>query len=177
MSPSSIFRPWLWFPLVLVIDFVTKRIVLDNIAALSARIEVLGDVLRFAYVRNPGAAMGMALGGRPFLVGISIAVTIALFVFYIRTDPALRVRRGAIAAITGGAMGNLVDRVFYDGLVVDFIDIGIAQHRFWTFNVADMGVTLGASVLFVCLWRDSRDENAEADNELTSPVDGGQDHV
>ncbi len=152
--------PWLWAPALLAVDFVTKRLVLANVAALSDRIEVLGDVLRLVYVRNPGAAMGLALGGRPFLIAVSVLAVIFLAVLYRRTDPALRVRRAAVACIAAGAAGNLVDRVFYDGLVVDFIDIGVGATRFWAFNVADMGVTLGGAVLFVCLWREGRHEKA-----------------
>ena len=61
-----------------------------------------------------------------------------------------------MAAILGGAMGNLVDRIFYGGHVVDFIDVGIGTHRFYTFNVADMGVSVGGVVLFLCILLDGR---------------------
>ena len=53
-------------------------------------------------------------------------------------------------------MGNLVDRIFYDGLVVDFIDVGLGTHRFYTFNVADMGVSIGGALLFLCLLLEGR---------------------
>jgi len=150
---------WSLALIVLVLDFVTKRIVLANVDALIGRIEVLGDVLRMAYVRNPGAAMGLALGGRPFLIAVSIVATVLLIVLYRRTSPTMIVRRAAMAVVAGGALGNLVDRIFYDGLVVDFIDVGIGTHRFWTFNVADMGVTVGGAVLFLSLWRESHHED------------------
>lgn len=152
--------PWLWALVLLVVDFVTKRLVLANAAVLADRVEILGDLLRLVYVRNPGAAMGLALGGRPFLIAVSVLAVVFLAVLYRRTDPRLGVRRTAIACIAAGAAGNLVDRVFYEGLVVDFIDIGLGSHRFWAFNVADMGVTLGGAVLFICLWREGRVEAA-----------------
>ena len=161
MSPLRGIPAWSLAPLILVVDFVTKRMVLANVDALSARIEVVGDVLRLAYVRNPGAAMGLALGGRPFLIAVSIGATALLFHLYRRTPAAMRFRRAAMAVVAGGALGNLVDRVFYDGLVVDFIDVGIGIHRFWTFNVADMGVTVGGAALFISLWRDSRHEQRD----------------
>ena len=63
-----IFRPWLWAPFILVVDFVTKRMVLANEAALRGKIEILGEFLRFIYVRNPGSAMGLFPVGRVFLV-------------------------------------------------------------------------------------------------------------
>jgi signal peptidase II len=52
----------------------------------------------------------------------------------------------ALALITGGALGNLVDRI-RAGQVVDFIDVGIGSARFWTFNLADAGITVGAVLL------------------------------
>lgn len=53
----------------------------------------------------------------------------------------------ALGLIAGGAPGNLLDRFVSSGGVVDFIDIGIRGYRFWTFNVADMGITTGAALL------------------------------
>lgn len=151
-----LFQPWVWAPLVLVIDFVSKRLVLANEEILRAKVRVLGDLLRFIYVRNPGSAMGLFPVGRWVLVGVSVAAALFLVWLYRSTDPALKVRRGAMAAILGGALGNLVDRVFYDGRVVDFIDVGLGGHRFYTFNVADIAVTLGGATLFLCLLLEDR---------------------
>jgi signal peptidase II len=150
------FQPWLWAPVVLVVDFVTKRLVLANEAALRAKIEVIGELLRFIYVRNPGSAMGLFPVGRVFLVTVSFAASVFLIYLYRTTDPRLKVRRAAMAAILGGAVGNLIDRVFYGGLVVDFIDVGIGSSRFYTFNVADMGVTVGGALLFLCILLEGR---------------------
>ncbi len=153
---SRILSPWMWAPLVFILDFVSKRAVLANETALRAKVEVIGDFVRFIYVRNPGSAMGLFPVGRMVLVGISLAASIFLIYLYRTTDPGLKIRRGAMAAILGGALGNLVDRVFYNGHVVDFIDVGIGTHRFYTFNVADMGVTVGGTLLFLCILFDGR---------------------
>nr|MEE4269557.1 signal peptidase II [Candidatus Krumholzibacteria bacterium] len=147
----SLLQPWLLAPLILVVDFVTKRLVLANEAVLRGKVEVLGELLRFIYVRNPGAAMGLFPVGRIVLISVSAAASVFLVYLYLRTDPALRVRRAAMATILGGALGNLIDRVFYNGLVVDFIDVGIGTSRFYTFNVADIGVTVGGALLFLCI--------------------------
>jgi signal peptidase II len=154
--PLRLLPPWLWAPLVLIVDFLTKRWVLAEQELLAGRINVVGEFARFIYVRNPGSAMGLFPVGRWVLVGVSVAATVFLVWLYRATDPALRVRRAAMAAILGGAVGNLIDRVFYDGLVVDFIDLGVGAHRFYTFNVADMGVSIGGAVLFLCLLLDGR---------------------
>ena len=53
--------------------------------------------------------------------------------------------------MSGGALGNLVDRLRHPNGVVDFIDIGLGDVRFWIFNVADMGVTFGAIMLIIAM--------------------------
>ena len=140
-------RPWLWAPSILILDFLTKRLVLANEEVLRGKVEVLGDFLRFIYVRNPGSAMGLFPVGRWVLVGVSIAASIFLVWLYRTTEEKLVVRRSAMAAILGGALGNLIDRIFYGGLVVDFVDVGIGTSRFYTFNVADAGVSVGGALL------------------------------
>lgn len=156
---ARLLSPWSWAPLVLILDFLSKRWVLANQELLAGKIRVLGDFLRFIYVRNPGSAMGLFPVGRWVLVGVSVAATVFLVWLYRATDPALKVRRAAMAAILGGALGNLVDRIFYGGLVVDFIDVGLGTHRFYTFNVADMGVSVGGALLFLCLLLEGRRED------------------
>lgn len=153
---NRFFPPWLWAPLVFIVDFVSKRAVLANEEALRSKISVIGDLVRFIYVRNPGSAMGLFPVGRGVLIGISAAASLFLIYLYTSSNPDLRIRRGAMAAILGGALGNLVDRIFYSGNVVDFIDVGIGTHRFYTFNVADMGVTVGGALLFLCILFEGR---------------------
>jgi len=143
---------WIWGPLVLVVDYLTKLMVLANRDILMQRVEVIGDFARFIYVRNSGAAMGIFPGGRIFLVTISLLMAIVLIFVWRKISPENKLQRAALSAIWGGAVGNLIDRVFYDGLVVDFIDLGIGTHRFYTFNVADIGVSIGGTVLFLSLW-------------------------
>jgi signal peptidase II len=58
-----------------------------------------------------------------------------------------------VGLLAGGAIGNLIDRLAF-GYVLDFIDIGVGSVRFWTFNIADAGISLGIVILLVdTLWR------------------------
>jgi signal peptidase II len=58
-----------------------------------------------------------------------------------------------VGLLIGGAIGNLIDRVAF-GYVLDFIDVGVGSLRFWTFNIADAGISLGIVILLVdTLWR------------------------
>lgn len=155
-------QAWLVAAGFLVVDFITKRMVLAHADTLRFdRVEVLGDFFRLAYVRNPGAAMGLTPFGRWALVGISAVAAVLLIWFLVVTPTRLRWRRLAMGLILGGAVGNLVDRVFYDGLVVDFLDFGLGASRFWTFNVADIGVTCGGALLLLCLLGDEMRERRE----------------
>ena len=143
-------EPWFWAAGLWLTDFVTKRLVLAHAELLRfERVEVLGDFFRLVYVRNPGAAMGLTPFGRWTLVAISTGAVILLCWFRARGDQRHRLRRLAMGLILGGALGNLVDRVFYDGLVVDFLDFGLGVHRFWAFNVADIGVSCGGLLLMI----------------------------
>jgi signal peptidase II len=90
---------------------------------------------------------------------------IALFVLwrlYRLSGPAKRtgdrMRILALGLAWGGAAGNLLDRIRSTHGVVDFIDVGVSSWRFWTFNVADSAVTIGALVLAWSLSREDREE-------------------
>jgi len=60
-----------------------------------------------------------------------------------------------VGLLIGGAIGNLIDRVAF-GYVLDFIDIGVGNLRFWTFNIADAGISLGIVILLADTLRRSR---------------------
>ena len=162
---GSLFRPWMWAVVVFVVDFISKRWVLANEDILRAKINVIGELARFIYVRNPGSAMGLFPVGRMGLIGVSLLASVFIIYLYRTTDPRLRLRLAAMGAILGGALGNLVDRIFYEGRVVDFIDLGFGTERFYTFNVADTGVTIGGVILFLCILFEGR----RADDEAAEP--------
>jgi signal peptidase II len=61
-----------------------------------------------------------------------------------------------VPIVIGGALGNLLDRIRQRDGVVDFIDVGLGNTRFWTFNVADSAVTIGAACLVLALWHQER---------------------
>jgi signal peptidase II len=105
---------------------------------------------------NPGAALNFSFGGASRVVFGAIAATAigVLLLLYRRTLPDARLRAAALALVAGGALGNLLDRLRSPLGVVDFIDVGIGDARFWTFNVADVGVTVGAVLLATVLWRE-----------------------
>jgi signal peptidase II len=147
---------WFW-PLaiaLLVADCATKRVVEDRLTIGETR-PVVGDVVRLTLSYNNAAAMGISLGGnsRVVLTTMSLLALMVLAVLYHRTRASERLRTIAVALVIGGALGNLLDRIRSTTGVVDFIDVGVADVRFWTFNVADIGITIGALLLLVAMGR------------------------
>jgi signal peptidase II len=130
------------------------------------QVPVLGDVLFWTYIENPGMAFGIEFGwGKIFLSLFSIIAGIGLaYIIYKLRNHDKWVLSG-FSLIFAGAVGNLIDRVFYGvifgeaplfyGKVVDFIQVDIPDIAFlgWThfpvFNIADSCVTVGVSVLIL----------------------------
>ena len=130
---------------------------------------IIGDVVRFTLAYNPGAAFSMSLGAysRVIFGGFAVCALYVLWRLYRMTGTGARegdrMRVLALGLAWGGAAGNLIDRFRSPLGVVDFIDIGVRNVRFWTFNVADSAVTVGALVLAWSLSREDREQRlAEA---------------
>ncbi|MGI8661671.1 MAG: signal peptidase II [Acidimicrobiales bacterium] len=125
---------------VVVVDQLTK---FWAVATLSDRdIDIFGS-LRLHLERNSGAAFSVGGGRGSFIAVVGIAIVIAL-VWFARTTTTTATGALALGFVLGGAIGNLVDRFVRDSsAVVDFIDL-----QWWpVFNLADVGVTMGAIFL------------------------------
>lgn len=142
-------RFWTIFLTIVLIDVATKRFAVAGLSPPYVPHDVIGDFFRFTLAFNPGGAMSFSLGpsSRWWFTLLSIATLVVLAYVYRQTSPNDRVQIASIALICGGAVGNLLDRVRSSRGVVDFIDIGVGTHRFWTFNIADMAVTFGTATL------------------------------
>jgi signal peptidase II len=146
-------RFWPLFALVLLTDCATKRAAELHLVPAHVPHEFLGEVVRLTLAYNPGAAMSVSLGAHS-RVGLSLLALSALVVMaylYRRTAPADRQAAAGLALIAAGALGNLIDRLRSARGVVDFIDVGLGGWRFWTFNVADMAIAMGAVVLVLAM--------------------------
>jgi signal peptidase II len=147
--PQRANRFWTIFLTIVLLDVATKRFAVAELSPPYVPHNVIGDFLRFTLAFNSGGAMSLSLGpsSRWWFTLLSIATLFVLAYMYRQTSPADRVQLASIALICGGAVGNVLDRVRSPRGVVDFIDIGIGTHRFWTFNIADMAVTIGTATL------------------------------
>jgi signal peptidase II len=147
--------PWLTALIIVALDRVTKLLVMQNIEPLRPDqwIDVLPG-LTITHVRNRGIAFSLFSEGGP-VSRIILHLVIGVAVVMIAWMLVIHARRGRIPAlafglILGGAIGNLLDRIFY-GFVVDFIHvwvrIGERIHSWPDFNVADSAITTGACLL------------------------------
>jgi signal peptidase II len=157
--PQRANRFWTIFLSVVLVDIATKRFAVNALIPYVPR-TIVDDVLRFTLAFNSGGAMSLSLGpsSRWWFTLLSLGTLVVLAYMYRQTSPGNRIQIASLALICGGAVGNLIDRIRSPRGVVDFIDIGIGAHRFWTFNIADMAVTIGTATLTWILCTRATDE-------------------
>jgi signal peptidase II len=130
--------------------------------------------VRFTLAYNPGAAFSMSLGeySRYIFGAFALVALVVLWRLYRMTGRGVRagdrLRVFALGLAFGGAAGNLIDRFRSAAGVVDFIDIGFGDVRFWTFNIADSAVTVGALVLAWSLSREEHETPASPTTDTTA---------
>ncbi len=149
---------------------------------------VIGDLLRITYIENPGMAFGIDIGGKLFFSVFSIVASVAIITYLYRARNERLGFRIALAMILGGAVGNLIDRIFYGvlfsegplfhGRVVDFFDLdffnitlfGYHLSRWPVFNIADASVTIGVLLLLLYHRSLTARDTAAGPLEQTFPV-------
>ena len=148
----------------LLLDQGTKIAVRQSMQ-LGESTPVIGDVIRFTYIHNPGIAFGIRLGDGTLFTVLSIFACLGVVVYLVtHWDEGPGVKSG-LALILGGACGNLIDRIVY-GEVVDFIDIGIRHVRWPVFNAADTAVVIGMLIFFFSVSIQKKQEPESGIEEL-----------
>ena len=157
-SRSNALLFWPVLAMVALLDVVTKAIAVRALVPQRVPHEQLGSAVRFTLVYNPGAAFGLHIGpqSRWIFTALTIVALVILGRLYMATTRGDLPRVLALALVCAGAIGNLLDRLRSDLGVVDFIDVGVGDARWPTFNVADMAVSAGAVLLAWVLWQEDR---------------------
>jgi signal peptidase II len=137
---------------VIVADQLTKAWIVAAISP-GASISIVGDYLRLVHSQNNGALFGM-FRESAVLFGVASIVVIGLIVGYHARSPRSPYMSVALGLLLGGAIGNLIDR-FRLGHVVDFVDAGIGDLRWYTFNVADAAISFAIILLILAALRPS----------------------
>ena len=163
--------------IIVIIDQVSKFLIKGiNIPFLGISVQgmrpgssvnLIDNFFRFTFIENPGMAFGLEIGSKPIRAIFTIIASIFILYFIYKNRNEIFYLRFALALILGGALGNLVDRIFYGaiygtgsllhGNVVDFLQVNIPDIRIFgkvfyswpIFNVADISVTAGFLMILI----------------------------
>lgn len=137
---------WLAAIVNITIDILSKRAIVEILKVERTSIPLIPNIFHFTYIRNHGAAFSI-LEGNPWLRWLSLIVSLILIAIAIfRTFSNIWEQLG-FGLILAGAVGNGIDRLFFDGSVVDFIDLRIIH--FAIFNWADVSINAGIVCLLI----------------------------
>ena len=157
---------------IVFIDQFSKYLIKSNYFIYESK-SIIGNLVRFTYIENPGLAFGLSVGKLKwllFVITLLIAMYIANYLF--NTAKLAKYEALSLCFILGGAIGNLIDRGFalfglfdYKG-VIDFIDIGLfaESYRWFIFNIADSSVTIGVGIFIICSYFCSKSDMLEHEN-------------
>ena len=142
---------------VVIVDQITKKLVVDNMS-LGESIVVIKGVLQITYITNSGSAFGMLSNARWVFMILSVVgiSAVAAYTFW-QADKMSRTMIVLLSLISGGGIGNMIDRLFNGetfgaGVVIDFVDfIGFGELWKWIYNFADACVTVSCGLLIVVL--------------------------
>ena len=175
--------------LVIIIDQITKILVMKNIPLYTIGASFFGDFFRIIHVANTGVAFSVGATWsdtvRRLLFSLIPLVVISIvIVIYFRNNEWTKLQRWAIMGIVGGGLGNLIDRFFRAEGVVDFLDVKwfgltkspvpfLRMERWPTFNIADSsvvvcGILLIVSFIILTITDEMKDKESKKQNSKES---------
>lgn len=160
--------PLITAALVVGLDQLTKFLIDTNLTTSSAAIPLFGGLFNIHYVQNNGAAWSMLAGKTWLLVSISLIIMVICIYMLIKKTFGSKLMFWAVSLVLAGGVGNLIDRLFRGGNVIDFIEFGFID--FPIFNVADISVCVGAALIVFYFIVDTvkehkTDKNKEKDSQ------------
>ena len=142
---------WLWLSLAIVVLDLGSKALASSMLSYNLPISIL-PIFDLRLLHNTGAAFSFLASEagwqRWLFVAIAVVVSVLIVHWLRQTEPEQKIQAFGYAAILGGALGNLFDRTVH-GYVVDFLSFHYAGWYFPAFNIADVGITLGAIALIV----------------------------
>ena len=132
--------------LLVAADQVTKHLIISNLAY-GQSVEVLPGIVDFTYIHNTGAAFGMLQGKSWILLSVSALIILLCLALLLKKTFKSKLLFWAVSLVMAGGIGNMIDRIFRGGNVVDFIELKFVN--FAVFNFADCCVTVGAVLIVI----------------------------
>jgi signal peptidase II len=138
--------------LVVIVDQLVKAAVRPRLELFES-VEVIAGFFSLTRVHNTGAAFGLMNSlDFPFkaavLALLQTTALIGLTVYVAMLAPEQKLTRAGLSFVIGGAIGNLIDRLWY-GYVLDFFDFYRGGWHFWAFNVADAAINIGVALMIL----------------------------
>lgn len=153
--PALFFAAW-----VLLCDQLSKVWIRDGLL-LHHSIPVWPSCFQLTFVRNEGAAWGLFSGCPLALAGFAAVVLVLLAVYRRRLLPPGLAGHMILGLLSGGILGNLVDRIRF-GYVTDYLDFYLGPHHWPVFNVADVAICSGVVLYFIFSFLDSRSSSSRS---------------
>ena len=158
--------------LILIADQVAKYLVVANFT-FGEPVTFINGIINLTYITNEGAAFGILQGGRWFFLAATVIIMIFCICMLIKKTYESKMMFWAICLVLSGGTGNLIDRVFRGGKVIDFIEFAFI--KFPVFNIADCAVVTGACLIVLCFIIDiinsSRKEKVAVDEYASALAD------
>lgn len=128
------------------LDQLTKYLIVNSYS-FGESVEIIPGLLDFTYIHNNGAAFGMLQDKSWILLSVSSIVILLCVALLFKKSLNSKLLTSAITLVMAGGIGNLIDRIFNNGSVIDFIDVQFID--FPVFNFADCCVTIGAGLIIL----------------------------
>lgn len=143
--------------IVLAVDQFTKVFISNNFE-MAKSYEFLPGIIDITYIHNDGGAWGMLGGYTWLLLSVTIVIMLVCIALLLKCGVKNKLMFWSVMLILSGGVGNMIDRIFRGGNVIDFL-----HFEFWptfpVFNVADCAIVIGAGLLLVYFFKDMLDEN------------------
>lgn len=150
--------------LLVAADYLIKWIVVSNMQ-LGESIPAIKGLLNWTYITNDGASWGILSGKTWFLIAVTTLLIAAIIVYVCSGKMKNKLGLSSLVLVAAGGIGNLIDRVFNNGKVVDYIDVS-PLFDFPVFNLADCCVTVGGVLfcIYVLFFYDDKKKDNEKEN-------------
>ena len=143
---------WLWLAVLSLGLDQASKIAIDKSFQLYESIAIIPSFFNLTYVHNTGAAFSFLseAGGwqRWFFAVLAIVMSVIMTIWLTRLKENETLLAVALSLILGGAIGNLIDRLFY-GYVIDFLDFYYGTYHWPAFNIADSAITIGVALMLI----------------------------
>lgn len=159
--------------LIILADRLTKYYISVNFVLGESR-EFINGFINLTYIHNRGGAWGMLYGHTYILIPLTVVIMAVCVFLYIKYGNKSRLLLWAITFVLSGGIGNMIDRVFHGGNVVDFLHFEFFP-SFPIFNIADCAIVVGAGLLILYFILDAIKEEKQKRAENLSEQSDGKD--